>query len=70
MNLMKKAKHLLPMAFRKKKCDHGRIRTLNPQSRNLIFYPVELRSHLTFGTANVIKIIHLKNVPSFSVCYF
>ncbi len=24
--------------------DHGRIRTLNPQSRNLIFYPVELRS--------------------------
>gem|GEM_PF-5274918 len=25
--------------------DPGRIRTLNPQSRNLIFYPVELRSH-------------------------
>ena len=25
-------------------CDHGRIRTLNPQSRNLIFYPIELRS--------------------------
>ena len=24
--------------------DRGRIRTLNPQSRNLIFYPVELRS--------------------------
>ena len=23
--------------------DRGRIRTLNPQSRNLIFYPVELR---------------------------
>lgn|GEM_PF-3412696 len=23
----------------------GRIRTLNPQSRNLIFYPVELRMH-------------------------
>ncbi len=23
----------------------GRIRTLNPQSRNLIFYPVELRVH-------------------------
>ena len=28
-----------------KKSDPGRIRTLNPQSRNLIFYPVELRSH-------------------------
>ena len=27
-----------------KKCDHGRVRTCNPQSRNLIFYPVELRS--------------------------
>ena len=24
-------------------CARGRIRTLNPQSRNLIFYPVELR---------------------------
>jgi hypothetical protein len=24
-------------------CDRGRTRTLNPQSRNLIFYPVELR---------------------------
>ena len=26
------------------KSDHGRVRTCNPQSRNLIFYPVELRS--------------------------
>ncbi len=25
-------------------CARGRIRTLNPQSRNLIFYPVELRT--------------------------
>src|SRR5690606_18424367 len=25
--------------------DRGGIRTPNPQSRNLIFYPVELRSH-------------------------
>lgn len=24
-------------------CDRERIRTPNPQSRNLIFYPVELR---------------------------
>lgn len=24
-------------------CALGRIRTLNPQSRNLVFYPVELR---------------------------
>ena len=29
-----------------KKCDHGGVRTPNPQSRNLIFYPVELRGHL------------------------
>src|SRR6056297_1107611 len=26
-------------------CDPGRIRTPNPQSRNLIFYPVELLGH-------------------------
>ncbi len=26
--------------------DRGRIRTPNPQSRNLIFYPVELRGRL------------------------
>ena len=26
-------------------CDRDRVRTCNPQSRNLIFYPVELRSH-------------------------
>lgn len=26
-------------------CARGRIRTLNPQSRNLVFYPVELRMH-------------------------
>ena len=28
--------------------DHGRARTLNPQSRNLIFYPIELRGHYLF----------------------
>ena len=27
-------------------CAPGRIRTLNPQSRNLVFYPVELRVQL------------------------
>ncbi len=26
--------------------DFGRTRTLNPQSRNLMFYPVELRSQI------------------------
>ena len=31
----------------------GRIRTLNPQSRNLVFYPVELRTHIK---ANLMKI--------------
>ncbi len=29
-------------------CDRGRIRTPNPQSRNLIFYPVELRGLIFF----------------------
>ena len=29
--------------------DLGRIRTLNPQSRNLIFYPVELRGQRNIG---------------------
>jgi len=29
--------------------DRGGIRTPNPQSRNLIFYPIELRSHFGFG---------------------
>ena len=28
-------------------CDRDRVRTCNPQSRNLIFYPVELRSQIT-----------------------
>ncbi len=31
--------------FCKLKSDSGGIRTPNRQSRNLIFYPVELRSH-------------------------
>ncbi len=26
--------------------DDGRIRTLDPQSRNLVLYPAELRHHL------------------------
>ena len=29
--------------------DREGIRTPNPQSRNLIFYPVELRSHFVFS---------------------
>ena len=29
-------------------CDRGRVRTCNPQSRNLIFYPVELRSRVIY----------------------
>ena len=28
------------------KSDHGGVRTPNPQSRNLIFYPVELRGQV------------------------
>gem|GEM_PF-5384842 len=38
----------------------GRIRTLNPQSRNLVFYPVELRVHFQFWIANI-KAYPLKN---------
>ena len=30
-------------------CDSGGIRTPNQQSRNLPFYPVELRSHIYSG---------------------
>ena len=33
-------------------CDREGIRTPNPQSRNLIFYPVELRSHFEFGVGS------------------
>ena len=29
--------------------DDGRIRTLDPQSRNLVLYPAELRHHLYLG---------------------
>lgn len=29
-------------------CDRGGVRTPNPQSRNLIFYPVELRSQFIY----------------------
>ena len=29
-------------------CDRGGVRTPNPQSRNLIFYPVELRSQVIY----------------------
>src|SRR5690606_25563968 len=36
----------------KPRSTRGRIRTLNPQSRNLIFYPIELRSHSFFFYAS------------------
>ncbi len=29
-------------------CDRGGLRTPNPQSRNLIFYPVELRGPTSY----------------------
>ena len=32
--------------MRKTNGDDGRIRTLDPQSRNLVLYPAELRHHL------------------------
>ena len=33
--------------------DDGRIRTLDPQSRNLVLYPAELRHHLKNSTTNL-----------------
>ncbi len=38
--------------------DPGRIRTPNPQSRNLIFYPVELLGHLLNSLSKVMTIIN------------
>ncbi len=35
-------------------CDRGGIRTPNPQSRNLIFYPVELRSLYIIVIASIL----------------
>ena len=42
--------------------DRGRVRTCNPQSRNLIFYPVELRSHyfINFSFKNSLPLPVLK----------
>ena len=34
--------------------DRGRIRTLNPQSRNLIFYPVELRGQIDCKSTKIL----------------
>ena len=48
-----------------KKCDHGRVRTCNPQSRNLIFYPVELRSHLILDLEMIIPKSKIFYVNSF-----
>ena len=31
--------------------DRGRVRTCNHQSRNLIFYPIELQGHYFFNNA-------------------
>jgi hypothetical protein len=36
--------------------DRGRIRTPNPQSRNLIFYPVELRGQWAFQMFNYLTV--------------
>ena len=36
-------------------CDRGGIQTPNPQSRNLIFYSVELRGHYSRENGNFIK---------------
>jgi hypothetical protein len=41
--------------------DPGRIRTPNPQSRNLIFYPVELRGHLKLLSSHSLPAPDFKN---------
>ena len=41
--------------------DRGRIRTPNPQSRNLIFYPVELRGQWAFQMFNYLTVKKLSN---------
>lgn len=41
-----------PLKLTREVCTHERIRTLNPRSRNPIFYPVELREQITFNYAN------------------
>ena len=46
-------------------CDLGRVRTCNPQSRNLIFYPVELRSHLILDLEMIIPKSKIFYVNSF-----
>ena len=38
-------------------CDRGGVRTPNPQSRNLIFYPVELQGH--YLCKKILKCIQL-----------
>ena len=35
--------------------DDGRIRTLDPQSRNLVLYPAELRHHLVDIVTRIYK---------------
>jgi hypothetical protein len=42
-------------------CDLGRVRTCNHQSRNLIFYPVELRSLFLIVIFYVKKILIVRN---------
>ena len=54
--------------------DHEGIRTPNHQSRNLIFYPVELRSHYTILTKVRIytlthQILFHQSRNYFSVCF-
>ncbi len=47
--------------------DHGRVRTCNPQSRNLIFYPVELRSQ--YNVRLLINEFRFKNVNQQSISF-
>ncbi len=49
----KKTRNLVYQVFRVVNCDLDRIQTCNPQSRNLIFYSVELRGHYFIESANL-----------------
>ena len=50
---IKKGLSLVPLKI----CDPGGVRTPNPQSRNLIFYPVELQGHSLEFSLNILFMI-------------
>ena len=54
--------------------DDGRIRTLDPQSRNLVLYPAELRHHLKIEyhklTSSFQSVYHFETIFYVITIYF